>query len=78
MGHHIHFKDGKFNVWSTVTDSYEYEQWLERESFFKDFVATETYFAVKKIVEDAKEGMVEAEKNNGCSIPYPNMRCKRI
>ena len=78
MGEHIHFKDGKYNVWSSITDSYHYEKWLDPEPFFNEYLASRLYFETKKLIGDIKEGMKEAEENKGCSIPYPNMRCSKI
>jgi hypothetical protein len=35
MGWHIHKKDGKFNIWSTITDSYLIDQWVN-EQYIRD------------------------------------------
>ena len=74
MGSHVHFKDGKFNVWSTVTDSYVLKEWSSDKEVVDYFVQR----AIIKAVDDAKEMVDEAHKNNGCSIPYPTYRCKEI
>jgi hypothetical protein len=78
LGQHIHFKDGKFNVWSTMVDAYVMQKWLPKDEFMKEYIATELYFKYKEILESMIEGMTSAETNNGCSIPYPTLRCTKI
>jgi len=77
MGQHIHFKDGKYNVWSTVTDSYIFDEWLEEEEFAREYLANRIYWKIIEEVKSIKEGMVES-KNGGCSLPYPTYKCKVI
>ena len=78
MGQHIHFKNGKFNVWSSTVDAYVMQEWLPKDDFMKEYIATELYFKYKEILEKMLEGMKDAELNKGCSIPIPTLRCSKI
>lgn len=55
MGWHIHTRDGKFNIWSTVVDGYILEDWVSEDEVKKAYVGFR--------VEDArKEAGVTAER----------------
>ena len=77
MGEHIHFKDGKFNVWSNTSDSYVYDKWLDKEAVRKEYVASRLYRATLDAIEQVNEGIDKAEANKGCSIRIENLRCSK-
>ena len=72
MGRHIHFKDGKFNLWSTVIDSYELSEWVDEETVIQAFMEIEA----ERAKEIAKEA-VKIAKEYGCSVRLPTFRCSR-
>lgn len=68
MGWHVHHKDGKFAIWSTITDAY-ITPWETRKliiEYYKDR-------AVKRAEWDAIINIESAEKH-GCSAMQP-FRC---
>lgn len=66
MGRHVHYKDGKFNLWSTVTDEYELAEWVDEETIVQAFVEIE----VERAKELAKKA-IEMAKKHGCSALLP-------
>lgn len=74
MGRHVHFKDGKFNIWSTIIDAYELKEWVSEEVIVEAFKE----LAVTRAIKEAKELCLHARNNNGCSIPYADFRCNEI
>lgn len=74
MGRHVHYKDGKFNLWSTVIDRYELKEWVPVEGI----VAALVQVAVEDATMRAHEACAAAVENNGCSIRFPSFRCDKI
>lgn len=66
MGWHVHYKDGKFNIWSTIVDEYILEDWTTEEVIIQAFQ--------EKVAEDTKrraEFAINMAKRDGCSALYP-------
>jgi len=74
MGRHIHYKDGKFNIWSTIIDAYELKEWVPQEGIVEAFVQLATEEAAFR----ANEACAAAIINNGCSIRFQQFRCVKI
>jgi len=75
MGYHVHFKEGKFAVWSTTVDSYVTE-WGSED----DIIAFICRDAISDAIRSAR-GSIERAKENGkntfrrgCSA-YRPFRC---
>jgi hypothetical protein len=71
MGRHVHFKNGKFNLWSTVIDRYELSEWVDEETIIQAFVE----IAVDRAKDNAKH-QIQMAKKHGCSALLP-IRCSR-
>lgn len=74
MGRHVHFKNGLFNLWSSVIDAYELKEWVPEETIVEAFKE----IAIEEAVRRAKEGCEAARQNKGCSIRFEDYRCKEI
>jgi len=74
MGRHVHYKNGLFNLWSTVIDAYELKDWVPEETIIEAFKE----IAIEEAVRRAKEGCEAARQNNGCFVRFPQFRCKVI
>jgi len=68
MGHHIHFKDGKFNIWSTITDSYLIDQWINEQYVRDAYIKGRLEEMEKQIKEDADKMIKEAKESGFCGI----------
>lgn len=69
---HVHFKDGKFNIWSTIIDEYILTEWVSEN------VIIEVY--QEKAKEEAKETAqinIDHAKKHKCSAMLP-FRCEKI
>lgn len=75
MGWHIHTKDGKFNIWSTIVDDYILEEWVSEEEVKQMYVDNLVTDTKKRAEENADEMIKNAKKSGFCGIPYVNMRC---
>lgn len=66
---HVHFKDGKFNIWDTIEDKYLIEVWVNSEDIEEIYAET--------AAEDARSmaitNIVNAKKD-GCSA-LRSFRC---
>jgi len=71
MGYHVHFKEGKFAVWSTTVDSYVTE-WGSED----DVIAFVCQSAISDAVRDARTSIERAKENGGCSA-YKPFRCSK-
>jgi hypothetical protein len=38
LGWHVHYLNGKYNIWSTVVDAYLIEEWTDEDEIIKTFV----------------------------------------
>lgn len=73
LGWHIHTKNGKFNIWSTITDSYLIDQWVD-EKYVKDVYIAWRLEDEEKRLKYAAEEMVKNAKESGfCGLSF--MRC---
>jgi len=72
MGWHIHRKNGKYNIWSTVTDSYLLDQWVDAETVKTAYVEGRLEVAEKSLRDDVDE-MVRNTENNFCGLRF--MKC---
>ena len=72
MGRHVHYKNGKFNIWSTVIDAYELREWVDEATIIEAFKE----LAVERAVTEAKEMIAEAKENDGCSVRF-GFRCAK-
>lgn len=73
MGWHIHQKNGKFNIWSTVTNSYLLE-WTDADTIKQYFIDSQLEEYKRRLTDEANIAVFEAGKK-GCSIRYSNMCC---
>jgi hypothetical protein len=72
MSWHVHYKDGKFNVWSSVVDAYILPEWttdLAIENLYAEHAA-------KEALRVARENIANA-RGDGCSLLRP-FRCETI
>lgn len=72
MGWHVHFKDGKFNIWSTIVDSYLLTEWVDEEAIvqaYREHALKDAEEAARKNIHEAKYGI------RGCSALEP-FKCK--
>lgn len=69
MGWHVHFKDGKYQIWSTFTDSYLLQDWVDAETIEAAYIERET----ERAKESAKLSMARAREHY-CSAHLP-IRC---
>lgn len=74
MGWHVHFKNGKFNIWSTIVDDYVLSEWVDESMIIQVYKER----AIIDAERDAEELIKNARKNNGCSIPFPIFRCENV
>ena len=63
---HIHFKDGKFAIWSTIVDAYVTD-WSEDE----DFIIAEWLGSMIYLELAIVKRQIESAKKNGCSAGLP-------
>jgi hypothetical protein len=74
MGWHVHFKNGKYNIWSTVVDDYILKEWVDPKIIIAAYV--------EKAAEDAAKDAIEliklATENKGCSVRFKNFQCDKI
>ena len=73
MARHVHFKDGKFNLWSTIIDAYELSEWVDEPTIIQAYKE----IAIEQATRDAKEGIEAAKRNGGCSVRFEQFRCKK-
>jgi len=71
VGRHIHFKDGKFAIWSTVVDRYV-TAWSKDENWIIAEWLSGTIFAELPRIQ---RGLADA-KEHGCSAGKP-ARCTK-
>ena len=74
MGWHIHYKDGKYQIWSTITDSYLLKgrplfDWVSAEVIEQAYIER----ATERAKEAAKLNM-ERAREHYCSAHLP-IRC---
>jgi hypothetical protein len=74
MGLHIHIKNGKFNIWSTVTDSYFFASWVNEETVKKTYIDSRIYEENKRATEAATEMVANAKTSGFCGLEY--MKCE--
>lgn len=70
MGWHVHHKDGKYQIWSTIVDAYILSEWVSAE------VIEQAY--VERAIENAKntaKGNMERAREFYCSAMFP-FRCE--
>jgi len=65
LGYHVHFKDGKFAVWSTIVDAYVTD-WCDQLAIFNFFRDR----AVERAIVGARDKIMRA-KEQGCSALLP-------
>lgn len=68
LGNCIHFKDGKYRVWSSYTDSFVTD-WLTKDELYN--------MLLKVAIEDDKrilQERFERAKKHGCSIRVKGIR----
>jgi len=65
MGWHVHFKKGKYAIWSTIIDGY-ITKWTDEETIKEVFKED----AVERALILAKSS-IERAKNEGCSAFNP-------
>ena len=75
MGWHIHTKNGKFNIWSTIIDDYILNGWGTEEEVKKIYIERRLKEATESIKKDADELFRDAVKDGFCSVFYVNMHC---
>ena len=77
MGWHIHFKNGKYAIWSTIVDDYV-TTWGSEKEVREYYIRKRLQDCAKQIIQDSKDLTKQAKENNGCSVPYVNARCDSI
>ena len=77
MGWHIHMKDNKFNIWSTVLDDYIIDQWVSEDYVRSVYVECLVNEAEDKIKADAVE-MIKNAKEGFCGLSYSRCNPKVI
>lgn len=75
MGQHIHFKDGKFAVWSTVSDHYE-SDWMTEAELIRWLRIDAIADAIDEFEREIP-ARIERAKANGCSAHKP-FTCEEI
>lgn len=70
MGWHIHKKDGKFNIWSTITDSYLIDQWVNEQYVRDAYIQGRLEEMEKQIKEGADKMIKEAKESGFCGVSY--------
>lgn len=69
MGWHIHYKDGKYQIWSTVVDDYLLKDWVSAEVIEQAYIEQ----ATERAKASAKRSM-ERAREHYCSAHLP-IRC---
>jgi hypothetical protein len=77
MGWHIHFKNGKYAIWSTIVDDYV-TTWGSEQEIKQYYIRKRLQDFAKQVIQDSEEVTKQARENNGCSVPYINIRCNSI
>ena len=71
MGNHIHFKDGKYAIWSTIVDQYTTE-WTDDETYIVSvWLQMEIYRALNSL-----KSLLPNARKHGCSIAH-GFRCSK-
>ncbi len=68
---HVHCKDGKYRIWSTVVDAYILNEWVDAEMIEQVYV--------EGAIEDAKKiakANIDRAKEFSCSAMLP-LRCEK-
>ena len=64
MAWHVHYKDGKYAIWSSITDEY-ITPWTTQKEIYLMYRES----AIRTSIESAKENIENAEKD-GCSAEF--------
>jgi len=69
---HVHRKNGKYNIWSTIIDAYVLSEWVDED------IVIEVYKekAIERAIDVAKKN-IDRAKEFGCSAMEP-LRCEEF
>lgn len=69
---HVHHKDGKYQIWSTIVDAYILTHWVDQEVILEAYV--ERSRADILVIAHAN---IDRAKEHGCSAMLP-FRCEEV
>lgn len=76
MTWHIHFKNGKFNIWDTVTDAYILNKWVNEDTVRRLYIEGRLEEEKLKLKDKVKELIDTAKENGFCSVRFIPFQCK--
>jgi len=74
MGWHIHTKDGKFNIWSTIVDEYILSEWVTEQEVKKAYIEGRLEVYKQSLEMDANVMINNAKASGFCGLAF--MQCK--
>lgn len=69
MGWHVHTKNGKFNIWSTICDEYLLKEWVSEQE------VRQAYCEYGGEINEAIEAINRAKEFGFCSCRIIRSRC---